>query len=600
MICLFSALASADELHTFQNGAPADAEQINENFLSLNDRIDSIEVGTVSGFIVDRGPPSALIGDEGDLYLDHLTGNLYGPKQFSGWGDPVSLTTPNQGPQGEIGPPGPQGDTGPQGPIGLTGAQGATGPQGEQGTTGPAGPQGIQGIQGIQGETGLQGESGLRGNSVLSGSGVPSESVGVDGDFYIDTAASAIYGPKSSGAWATVVSLVGPQGDTGPQGVQGPQGDEGPQGIQGLVGATGAVGPAGPQGPQGPAGATGATGPQGIQGEAGPAGETGPAGQSGVASVNLEGYVGCIYSGLWHLCRTNESLLLNHSGQNEQGYSVTTDGFFIYGVGNRSVFKVNPDTLELVSFHLHENAQPQNGMREIIFDGAFLWYVDGAYIVKLDPNDLSVVEQIDVACDQTNWGWIVWDGALIWKPCSGNYITIDPDTSQTTVYTDANFDQPRKGTFDGQFVWLPYVSGVARIDASDGSVTHFDFGLANHATMFFSGSHLYIMDPQAETVSRLSNAATPQVELQHYAASVSEYYTLVGSEIWVPHGNVVKALEIETDDARQFSWDAVGGKIDSFGLYTGPYIFVSGATNVGLKRLACKSSTPLSSHVCVM
>ena len=53
------------------------------------------------------------------------------------------------------------------------------------------------------------------GNTVLHGSGAPSGGTGSDGDFYIDTTAHAIYGPKASGAWGSSTSLVGPTGATG-------------------------------------------------------------------------------------------------------------------------------------------------------------------------------------------------------------------------------------------------------------------------------------------------------------------------------------------------------------------------------------------------
>jgi hypothetical protein len=48
------------------------------------------------------------------------------------------------------------------------------------------------------------------------------------GDFYLDTAAHALYGPKTAGGWGSSTNLVGPQGI---QGIQGPQG---PQGIPGT------------------------------------------------------------------------------------------------------------------------------------------------------------------------------------------------------------------------------------------------------------------------------------------------------------------------------------------------------------------------------
>lgn len=68
---------------------------------------------------------------------------------------------------------------------------------------------------------GSQGPIGPRGNSVLSGSGAPSAGLGVNGDFYIDTATDELYGPKTSGAWGSPTSLVGPEGPQGPQGDPG-------------------------------------------------------------------------------------------------------------------------------------------------------------------------------------------------------------------------------------------------------------------------------------------------------------------------------------------------------------------------------------------
>lgn len=47
-------------------------------------------------------------------------------------------------------------------------------------------------------------------NTVLSGGGSPSSEIGQDGDFYIDTATSVIFGPKSAGSWGSPTSIVGP------------------------------------------------------------------------------------------------------------------------------------------------------------------------------------------------------------------------------------------------------------------------------------------------------------------------------------------------------------------------------------------------------
>jgi len=90
----------------------------------------------------------------------------------------------------------------------------------------------------------------------LSGSSNPSDSLGENGQVYLNTTSGDLY-VKSSGTWGSAVANIkGPTGATGATGPQGPQGD---------TGATGPQGPQGDTGPQGPAG--GATGPQGPAGE---------------------------------------------------------------------------------------------------------------------------------------------------------------------------------------------------------------------------------------------------------------------------------------------------------------------------------------------
>lgn len=59
------------------------------------------------------------------------------------------------------------------------------------------------------------GAPGADGSTVLNGTGAPGGGLGADGDFYIDTAADDIYGPKTGGAWGGPTSLIGPQGPAG-------------------------------------------------------------------------------------------------------------------------------------------------------------------------------------------------------------------------------------------------------------------------------------------------------------------------------------------------------------------------------------------------
>ncbi len=145
-------------------------------------------------------------------------------------------------------------------------------------------------------------------NTILSGSGVPSKTIGINGDFYIDTKNLNLYGPKTKGVWKVSTSLkpkepaiaaivtgdtgpTGPRGDTGAQGdkgekgVTGDKGAQGALGVQGLTGNTGAVGATGFSGATGATGLAGATGAVGSTGTPGVAGAKGDAGTQGIQGL---------------------------------------------------------------------------------------------------------------------------------------------------------------------------------------------------------------------------------------------------------------------------------------------------------------------------
>lgn len=182
--------------------------------------------------------PTAGVGNDGDFYINTVTSYLFGPKAAGAWPagtsliGPIGLTgatgpTGAAGPTGPVGPTGsvgPAGATGPTGPLGPQGVAGPTGPVGPQGAIGPTGPQGLQGIQGIAGPTGpagATGSAGVDGRTILSGVSAPSSPTGADGDFFINTTAHTLYGPKTAGSWGSPVSLIGPTGATGPTGAGG-------------------------------------------------------------------------------------------------------------------------------------------------------------------------------------------------------------------------------------------------------------------------------------------------------------------------------------------------------------------------------------------
>ena len=165
-------------------------------------------------------------------------------------------------------------------------------------------------------------------NTILNGKGAPLGSIGINGDFYIDTRSLLIYGPKKSNKWPLPQNLQGPIGAAGaagadgkngsegktissastvagPVGTQGEKGDKGEKGEAGLAGASGSPGSAGSIGAKGETGATGATGASGggggtpgATGAQGPTGNTGASGGKGetgtAGSVGVKGETGTV------------------------------------------------------------------------------------------------------------------------------------------------------------------------------------------------------------------------------------------------------------------------------------------------------------------
>lgn len=94
-----------------------------------------------------------------------------------------------------VGPPGPA-NTLTIGTI-TTGAAGSS----ASGTITGTAPNQTLNLTIPRGDTGLTGSQGPQGYSVLSGSGDPTSGDGVNGDWWINTTALTIFGPKAAGAW---------------------------------------------------------------------------------------------------------------------------------------------------------------------------------------------------------------------------------------------------------------------------------------------------------------------------------------------------------------------------------------------------------------
>lgn len=191
--------------------------------------------------------------------------SVTGSGNFSNWD--VSLG----GVQGPKGDKGDKGDVGPVGPVGLNwrglwnngvsyAPDDAVGFNGASyfclNTVGPSvnnpvvdtsnwallaaqGAAGTPGTPGTPGAQGAQGTPGANGRTVLNGIVDPTNQ-GVNGDFYINTLTSRIFGPKTGGVWPSPgVSLIGPPGPAGANGINGINGINGTNGAPGAPGLPG-------------------------------------------------------------------------------------------------------------------------------------------------------------------------------------------------------------------------------------------------------------------------------------------------------------------------------------------------------------------------
>jgi hypothetical protein len=178
--------------------------------------------GTAAGAAIASGPVDSSGVIHGCYTNKADNGSHVFELQNAGTSCPKGTTAITWNQAGQRGATGSAGQAGPAGPTGPAGSQGAAGPTGDTGATGPQGP------------AGPAGPAGVNGNTVLNGTGAPASSLGNAGDFYLDTAASVLYGPKTAAGWpASGTSLAGPSGATGPQGPAGPAGPQGPAGPSG-------------------------------------------------------------------------------------------------------------------------------------------------------------------------------------------------------------------------------------------------------------------------------------------------------------------------------------------------------------------------------
>lgn len=164
---------------------------------------------TLSG-TTDPGPD---VGKDGDFYLNTVTWMLFGPKANGVW--PAGVSVAGTGNTGTAGNTILSGSVDPTDSVGNNGdyyintsTSTLFGPK-ANGTW----PPGVQ----MGGGTG----SGTGGGVVLTGAGAPANSVGNNGDYYLDTNTWTLYGPKVNDVWPAGVTLVTQPGGSGGTGGTG-------------------------------------------------------------------------------------------------------------------------------------------------------------------------------------------------------------------------------------------------------------------------------------------------------------------------------------------------------------------------------------------
>lgn len=147
----------------------------------------------------------------------------------------------NPGNDGADGAPGTNGTNGSNGTNGTNGADGSVWRNGSGVPSNGSGVNGdyyldtangdvykrVTGAYVLQGNIkGVAGTNGAPGAVWRSGSGVPSNGLGIDGDYYLNTANSDVYF-KASGTYSVVVNIKGATGLTGAAGADGADGSNG-------------------------------------------------------------------------------------------------------------------------------------------------------------------------------------------------------------------------------------------------------------------------------------------------------------------------------------------------------------------------------------
>ena len=319
---------------------------------------------TVIPVTVGENPPNTPTPNNGELWWESDTGDLY---VYYNDGDSAQWVMANSGGRGltgDKGEIGPKGEKGQKGEIGNTGSQGDKGDKGapstvagDKGQKGEIGigqkgePSTVKGDKGQKGEVGADGNDGSEGQKGQKGDGsaggaqvtISDTAPGSanNGDLWWESDTFDLhvyYADGSSNQWVSITSNaalkgekgeVGSTGDKGQKGEVGVTGDKGQKGEIGSTGGTGGTGSKGQKGEIGDkgqkgeastvAGDKGQKGEIGATGSGGSDGSDGSKGQKGEAAAGTNGIVKQVLSQT-----TNSTVYYNYyQGPIDSGLSLT-------------------------------------------------------------------------------------------------------------------------------------------------------------------------------------------------------------------------------------------------------------------------------------
>ena len=268
---------------------------------------------TVIPVTVGENPPNTPTPNNGELWWESDTGDLY---VYYNDGDSAQWVMANSGGRGltgDKGEIGPKGEKGQKGEIGNTGSQGDKGDKGapstvagDKGQKGEIGigqkgePSTVKGDKGQKGEVGADGNDGGAGQKGDKGDGsaggaqvtisdtAPTSPAPANGDLWWESDTFDLhvyYEDGSSNQWVSITSNAALKGEKGDKGQKGEVGDKGQKGEIGSKGEKGEIGSTGGTGGTGDKGSTGDKGDKGapstVAGDKGQKGEIGATGSGG-------------------------------------------------------------------------------------------------------------------------------------------------------------------------------------------------------------------------------------------------------------------------------------------------------------------------------